>query len=99
LLDQVQYVSEVTWNEPKHTLTDPSIGSIVVGAFLGTGVIMLLALAVGLGFGGIRVFLRFFLPNKVFDREKQIEILQLGIYSKPIQAKDFYEKSHGPVEN
>jgi hypothetical protein len=99
LLDQIQYVSEVTWNEPKHTLTDPSIGSIVVGAFLGTGVIMLLALAVGLGFGGIRVFLRFFLPNKVFDREKQIEILQLGIYSKPIQAKDFYEKSHGSVEN
>jgi len=92
LLDQVQYVSEVTWNEPKHTLTDPTIGSIVIGAFLGTGVIMLLALAVGLGFGGIRVFLRFFLPNKVFDREKQIEILQLGIYSKPIQAKDFYEK-------
>jgi hypothetical protein len=92
LLDQVQYVSEVTWNEPKHTLTDPSIGSIVVGAFLGTGVILLLALAVGLGFGGIRVFLRFFLPNKIFDREKQIEILQLGIYSKPIQAKDFYEK-------
>jgi len=39
---------------------------------------MLLALAVGLGFGGIRVFLRFFLPNKVFDRKKQIEILQLG---------------------
>jgi hypothetical protein len=92
LLDQVEYVSEVTWNEPKHTLTDPSISSIVVGAFLGTGVIMLLALAVGLGFGGIRVFLRFFLPNKVFDREEQIEILQLGIYSKPIQAKDFYEK-------
>jgi hypothetical protein len=99
LLDQVRYESQVTWNEPKHTLTDPSIGSIVVGAFLGTGVIMLLALAVGLGFGGLRVVLRFFFPNKVFDREKQIEILQLGIYSKPIQAKDFYEKSHGSVEN
>jgi hypothetical protein len=99
LLDQVQYESQVTWNEPKHTLTDPSIGSIVVGAFLGTGVIMLLALAVGLGFGGLRVVLRIFFPNKVFDREKQIEILQLGIYSKPIQAKDFYEKSHGSVEN
>jgi hypothetical protein len=93
LLDQVQYESQVTWNEPKHTLTDPTIGSIVVGAFLGTGVIMLLALAVGLGFGGLRVVLKVFFPNKVFDREKQIEILQLGIYSKPIQAKDFYEKS------
>ena len=99
LLDQVQYESQVTWNEPKHTLTDPTIGSIVVGAFLGTGVIMLLALAVGLGFGGLRAVLRIFFPNKIFDREKQIEILQLGIYSKPIQAKDFYEKSQGPVEN
>ena len=93
LLDQVEYESQVTWNEPKHTLTDPTIGSIVVGAFLGTGVIVLLALAVGIGFGGLRVILRIFFPNKVFDREKQIEILQLGIYSKPIQAKDFYEKS------
>ena len=99
LLDRVQYESQVTWNEPKHTLTDPTIGSIVIGAFLGTGVIMLLALAVGLGFGGLRAVLRIFLPNKIFDREKQIEILQLGIYSKPIQAKDFYEKSQGSVEN
>lgn len=99
LLDQVAYESQVTWNEPKHTLTDPTIGSIVVGAFLGTGAIMLIALAVGLGFGGLRVVLKIFFPNKIFDREKQIEILQLGIYSKPIQAKDFYEKSQGPVEN
>jgi hypothetical protein len=92
LLDQVQYESQVMWDEPKHTLTDPTISSIVVGAFLGTGVIMLLAVAVGIGFGGFRAVLRIFFPNKVFDREKEIEILQLGIYSKPIQAKDFYEK-------
>jgi hypothetical protein len=93
LLDHVQYESQVMWDEPKHTLTDPTIGSIVVGAFFGTGIIMLLAVAVGVGFGGLRLVLKIFLPNKVFDREKQIEILQLGIYSKPIQAKDFYEKS------
>jgi hypothetical protein len=93
LLDHVQYESQVMWDEPKHTLTDPTIGSIVVGAFLGTGIIMLLAVAVGVGFGGLRVVLKIFFPNKVFDREKEIEILQLGIYSKPIQAKDFYEKS------
>jgi hypothetical protein len=99
LLDQVAYESQVTWNEPTHTLTDPTIGSIVVGAFLGTGAIMLIALAAGLGFGGLRVVMKIFFPNKIFDREKQIEILQLGIYSKPIQAKDFYQKPQGPVEN
>jgi len=90
LLDEVQYESNVTWNEPHQTLTEPTINSMIVGAFLGTGAIMILAVAAGIGFGGIRVLVKIFLPNKVFDREKQVEILQLGITSKPIKAKDFY---------
>jgi uncharacterized protein DUF6599 len=90
LLDQIGYESQVTWNEPKQSYSDPTISSIVVGAILGTGSIMLLAVAAGLGFGGVRLLFKIFLPNKVFDREKHVEILQLGISSKPIQAKDFY---------
>jgi hypothetical protein len=90
VLDQVGYQSNVTWNEPKQTLTEPSINNMIVEAFLGTGAIMLFAVAAGIGFGGIRVLVKIFLPNKIFDREKQIEILQLGISSKPIKAKDFY---------
>jgi hypothetical protein len=90
LLDQIQYESQVTWNEPKQTITEPSFSSMIVGAFMGTGAIMVLAIVAGVGFGGIRLLFKIFLPNKVFDREKQIEILQLGISSKPINAKDFY---------
>ena len=90
LLDQIGYEGQVTWNEPKQTLTEPTINSMIVGAFLGTGAIMVLAVAAGIGFGGVRILVKIFLPNKIFDREKQIEILQLGITSKPIKAKDFY---------
>jgi len=90
ILDQVGYQSNVTWDEPKQTLTEPGINSMIVEAFLGTGAIMLFAIAAGIGFGGLRVLVKIFLPNKIFDREKQIEILQLGISSKPIRAKDFY---------
>jgi hypothetical protein len=90
ILDEVGYESNVTWNEPKQTLTEPGINSMIVEAFVGTGVIMLFALAAGIGFGGLRLLAKFVLPNKIFDREKQIEILQLGISSKPIKAKDFY---------
>jgi hypothetical protein len=90
ILDQVGYESNVTWDEPKQTLTEPGINSMIVEAFLGTGAIMVFAVAAGVGFGGIRVLVKIFLPNKIFDREKQIEILQLGISSKPIKAKDFY---------
>ena len=90
VLDQVGYTSNVTWDEPKQTLTEPGISNMIVEAFLGTGAIMVFAVAAGIGFGGIRILVKIFLPNKVFDREKQIEILQLGISSKPIKAKDFY---------
>jgi hypothetical protein len=90
LLDQIQYETQVTWDEPKQSFTEPSFSSMIVGAFLGTGAIMVLAIVAGIGFGGFRLLMKIFLPNKVFDREKQIEILQLGISSKPIDAKDFY---------
>ena len=93
ILDQVGYESNVTWNEPKQTLTEPGINNMIVEAFVGTGVIMLFAVAAGIGFGGLRVLAKVFLPNRIFDREKQIEILQLGISSKPIKAKDFYSET------
>jgi hypothetical protein len=90
LLDQINYESEVTWNEPPQKLTDPSFSSMIVGAFIGTGTIMLLAVVAGIGFGGFRLIVKIFFPGKVFDRESHVEILQLGISSKSIQAKDLY---------
>ena len=89
-LDQIHYASSVTWNEPSHELTDPSIGTIVVGAFMDTGSIMVLAIAAGIGFGGFRLLIKLILPGKVFDSNTSVEILQLGLTSKPIRAGDFY---------
>jgi hypothetical protein len=89
-LDQIHYASSVTWNEPSHELTDPSIGTIVVGAFMDTGSIMVLAIAAGIGFGGFRLLIKLILPGKVFDSNASVEILQLGLTSKPIRAGDFY---------
>jgi hypothetical protein len=91
LLSQVHYVSEVTWNEGSTSFTDPSISTIVVNAILNTGSIMMLAIAAGMGFGGFRLFVKFLLPGRVFDRRENVEILQLGISSKPINANDFYQ--------
>jgi hypothetical protein len=90
LLTQIHYASDVTWNEPTHEMTDPSISTIVVGAIVDTGGIMLLVLAASLGFGGFRLLAKFLAPGKIFDRNSDVEILQLGINSKPIDVKDFY---------
>jgi hypothetical protein len=90
LLDAVRYETEVTWNEPAHKLTDPSWGVIIVGTILSTGALMVYAFLGGLGYGVIRVVTKRFFPGKVFDRTSQLEILQLGLSSKPIQWKDLY---------
>jgi hypothetical protein len=90
LLNQVHYASDVTWNEPTHDLTDPNISTIVVGAIIDTGAIMLLVVAASLGFGGFRLLAKLLAPGKIFDRNAEVEILQLGINSKPIDVKDFY---------
>jgi hypothetical protein len=90
LLNQVRYSSEVTWNEPTQNFTDPSISNIVVWAIVDTGAIMLLALAASIGFGGFRLLAKFVAPGKIFDRNADVEILQLGINSKPVDVKDFY---------
>jgi hypothetical protein len=90
LLNQVHYSSDVTWNEPTHNITDPTISTIVVGAILDTGAIMLLVVAASIGFGGFRLLAKLVAPGKIFDRNAEVEILQLGINSKPVDVKDFY---------
>ncbi len=93
LLSQVHYASQVTWNAPTHEVTDPSISTIVVGAIVDTWAIMLLVMAASLGFAGDSGLLaKFLAPGaKIFSTAiMDVEILQLGINSKPVEVKDFY---------
>jgi hypothetical protein len=90
LLDQIQSGTEVTWNEPTFQFKEPPITTMIVGAIIGTGVICCFALISGLAFGGFRLVIKRWLPDKVFDRSSQMQVLQLGLGSKPINSEDFY---------
>ena len=90
LLGQMHSAIHVTWNEPSASFTEPGIGPIIVGIIVGTGVICLFAVIVGVAFGGVRLLVKRLLPGKVFDRDSQLQVLQLGLGSKPIQVQDFY---------
>jgi len=45
---------------------------------------------VGIAFGGVRVVIKRLFPGKVFDRPQDIEVLQLGLSGKKIDASDMY---------
>jgi hypothetical protein len=90
LLDQIHTDAEVTWNEPTFSVTEPSMIAMLVGTFIGTGVICVFAMISSLAFGGARLLIKRALPGRVFDRSSEVQILQLGLSSKPINAEDFY---------
>ena len=98
LLDQVWSATELTWNEPSFEATQPGILTMIVETFIGTGIICGLAIIVSLVFGGFRLAVKRMLPGKVFDRPSDMQILQLGLSSKPINAEDFYTFG-GPPSN
>jgi len=51
---------------------------------------MLVAVVLGVAFGGVRVLTKRLFPGKVFDRPEQMEVLQLGLSGKRIDPRDFY---------
>jgi hypothetical protein len=90
VLAQVDYRPNFTWNEPGHRATDPPMLLLIYHMIIGIGILLAFALVAGISFGGIRIVVKIFFPGKVFDRPATMEILQLGLTSKPIEAKDFY---------
>ena len=95
LLDQIQLETERSWNEPapKH---EPPIELMIEGSIVGALTICLFALVAGFSFGGVRLIVKRLAPGKIFDRSQDLQVLQLGLGSKPINSDDFYGYS-GPA--
>jgi hypothetical protein len=90
LRNAVTYHTQVTWNEPSQTATDPPWAAILYRIFFGTGIFMIAAVVLGIAFGGLRVFTKRLLPGKVFDRHDRLEVLQMGLSGKTIDTRDLY---------
>jgi hypothetical protein len=90
LLKLVESDAEITWNEPTFQFKEPPITAMIVGTIVGTGIICMFAVISGIAFGGVRIVVKRFFPDKVFDRSSRLQVLQLGLASKPINAEDFY---------
>lgn len=95
LLDQVQSGTVFTWDEPTWQFKEPGIGTMLVGTIYGTMIICAFTLVAGIAFGGFRLVVKRAFPDRVFDRSDQMQILQLGLSSKPINAEDFYGIGNG----
>lgn len=79
LLAGVNYEAEVTYNEPTFLSKRDNIGNLIVGIFTLIGVILVISLVLGVGFGGFRVLMKKFYPDKVFDRDEDVGFISLNL--------------------
>jgi hypothetical protein len=79
LLNSVNYEAEVTWSEATSLSKRDNIGNLILAVFALIGIILLISIIFGVFFGGMRVVVKRFFPDKVFDRPEEVEIIQLHL--------------------
>ena len=79
LLNSVNYEAEVTWSEATSLSPRNNIGNLIVAVFALIGIILLISLIFGVFFGGLRIMMKRFFPDKFFDRPEETEIIQLHL--------------------
>jgi hypothetical protein len=88
LLSQVHPGVLLTWNTEVIEKQQPSMVTIVIGTFVGSGEICAFTLLGGVLFAGIRLLIKRFLPGRVFDRPMDVEIIELRLTSATVKGND-----------
>ncbi len=91
ILSYLDSGEELTWNEPSFSVGQSNINGVIASVIVGTGILCMFTLVAGLAFGGVRIVVKRVLPGRVFDRGSAMNVLQLGLGSKPINSDDFYQ--------
>ena len=77
ILDGLRYESEVTWNQP---MPDPlTLPYMMLTIFAWTGIALGFTLVAGLGFGGIRIYMKTRYPERFLGASPNSEVIQLNI--------------------
>lgn len=84
ILEEVNHEYKVTWNESR---LDLNIADVLLTIFTFIGIALSATLVAGLGFGGLRLFVKARYPDRVFDRSEDIEIIQLKLNQGLITKK------------
>jgi hypothetical protein len=91
LLEQFHSGLVLMWNVPVIEKAQPSMITIVEGTFVGAGEICAFTLLGGVIFAGLRLLIKRLWPGRVFDRALDMEIIELGLGTRPIKGNDLYQ--------
>ncbi|HLW85201.1 MAG TPA: DUF6599 family protein [Candidatus Sulfotelmatobacter sp.] len=79
LLGLVNYEANVTWNERTDNRDVHDLYSLILNVVILCGILGALAIVAGVAFGGFRILMKRFYPDKIFDRPEQMEFISLHL--------------------
>lgn len=93
LLGMVNYEASVTWNTPSESAQVRDLYMLVLNIVILCGILAGFAIVAGVAFGGIRILMKRYYPDKVFDRPEHMEFISLHLTEVAVKGA-----SQGGVE-
>jgi hypothetical protein len=88
LLSSISYEADVTWNENTYLSKKNNVANFLFNAILLCLIVVGFSLVGGLAFGGFRILMKRFFPDRVFDRREEMEIISLHLDEKAEPATE-----------
>jgi hypothetical protein len=79
LLGRVNYEANVTWNTPSENSQVRDLYKLILNIVVLCAILAGLAIIAGVAFGGFRILMKRFYPDKIFDRPEQMEFISLHL--------------------
>ena len=86
LMSSISYEADVTWNENTYASKKDNMANFLFNAIVLCGIVVGLSLVAGIAFGGVRVVVKRFFPDSVFDRREAMEFISLHLEDHPEAA-------------
>jgi hypothetical protein len=75
----VNYEARVTWNTPTDNPQARDLYMLFLNIVVLCAILAGLAVVAGVAFGGIRILMKRWYPDKIFDRPEQMEFISLRL--------------------
>jgi hypothetical protein len=79
LMSSISYEADVTWNENTYVSKKDNLANFLFNAIVLCGIVVGLALVAGVAFGGLRLLIKRFFPDSIFDRREATEFISLHL--------------------
>ena len=86
LLGMVNYEASVTWNTPTDNPQARDLYMLILNIVILCAILAGFAIVAGVAFGGIRILMKRWFPDKIFDRPEQMEFISLHLTETAVKG-------------